>query len=265
MNEAMEKTQYDYSTSLDIFNLEHKDIPNTKHQLISMWIIDSQQIIEKNNEGLKGYNKEIQDCLNEIKEFKIFLLNGQKMALNAINRKQRRENELIRSYKNRVTKQRTEMTKEELKNFQVVIDRANRSLEKLEEAKELVNNDGFYFEKLEIIAQQLVGLEDDFSGLISNDTYEVVDKEIETKEMGTKGDKKVTTRYNYELIYEQISKISMLIGTYYALSYELSRIEEKHPEFEILLHDNFEKLKSKINKIERMRLPLLNIKEFKKY
>ena len=255
INEKINKADFDSDEGLRVFNLESKDISKTGSDILTSQIIESQRIIEMNNTSLKEYYSLIRDCLNGAKKFRTLLYNRKSSLLRTIALERRAEKEKIERIKDEIASLNPEKNKTAIDNHILIIADVLNHMEELNKAKEKVNNDTIYFEKLGSIKKKLDSLKKEFSNFKTK---------LEIQSNKTKDSKMIPRRINYEEIYEFIPKISLTIGIYHAILYELSRIEDKYTEYESSLYDQFENFRKETIKLEKTDLPLLNREYYKK-
>jgi DNA helicase IV len=195
---------------------------NTYFQIITQKAVEVQEIIKENKKVLTEYFRIIREALIVFADTKKRLTDHRDNVLLGIERTIKLEEEKIQSTQENVKES------EALKNFQAAflasIEESQKNIAEYDSLKEKIQKgEEHYFEQIERIIVKL-------SDMIT--PYENVNKDFEKNEI--------------DKVYELVEATGGLIGMYYALSWEVSRLDVKYDHF---IADPKQKIRSLMNEM----------------
>lgn len=177
-------------------------------QIIDNRLLNIQKILNKNNLVLNGYFKNITEIVNLLKKFSVNLKNRKDNVIREITKKISAEKEIIRTIQKELDSLDEEKNITAINNRKERISHYNASIEKYNLILADINEDREYFETLLSIDKKI--------------NYVINPFEAIQNEFG---------QNQYSDIYSAIDNIGQLIGGWYALAWDLHKVEDKYTEY----------------------------------
>lgn len=243
IEELIEEQSFDFSIGNQIFNLSTRytkqfDLPSTR---ITSKILESQTIIMANQDSLRKYHKLIHDTIAEMDNIDRMLSNRKISILRSILKKQTYYENEIKNKTLELKNLDKELKKVAYKNRLNAIEAARNRIKVLNESQKIIDNDIFYFEKIDLMKQTIEKVQNLFSILQTNFEDNTWDE-----------------------IYTFISEIYFLSDAYNCIYDIASQLEDKYTEYVSPISDYIHTLSGRIMNLKEAKYPLLERSYFNK-
>lgn len=192
-------------TILTLKESNSKRPENTYAQKISSRLVKIQNILSANNEVLSKYFREIRNILDALSTVSFTLKHRKDDVLKEIAKRIAKNEAEINLSEIEIKKLNPDKNVDAIQNRRNIIDIAQQRIEELEEKRAVVEADTEYFSSLLALNLKFEALQEPFKGF-----------------------NRVFSQNMENAVYEAIDKIGQLIGGYFMLAWELSRIEDKY-------------------------------------
>lgn len=190
---------------LNLKESSRKRIENTYAQKISSRLVEIQNILSANNKVLGKYFREIRNALDALSDISFTLKHRKDDVLREIAKRITKNKADIHIAEIEIKKLNPDKNVAALQNRKNTIDIAQQHIEELEKKRVDVESDTEYFSSLLALNLKFEALLEPFNGF-----HRFFSQNMEN------------------VVYEAIDKIGRLIGGYFMLAWELSRIEDKY-------------------------------------
>lgn len=178
------------------------------HQIRSR-VLNCQKIINANYAVLSHYYAKIQDALDALYKLSTALRHRKDTTIRGINKKISNEKEVISSAQKEISKFDEEINQIAIRNRKLKIQDANERIEILKDTLNKVDEDDKYFKSLMDIAKKL---QDELT------VFENMENEF--------------SQNNDDTIKGIVNNIGRIIGAYFMISWDLSKVEDKYSEYQ---------------------------------
>lgn len=229
--DSIDSYELSLEKACDLFEIQKKEnaIASTYAQRVSNQLLVIQNILNKNNDCLTKYFKAIRNTLDSFYTLSATLRHRKNEVIRELTKKISKCQDDIEKAEKEITKLDPVENAVAIENRNIIIEEAKEKIEQFQKEMMLVEEDKEYFialnkinEKLESVLKPFEGMKNEFS------------------------------KNEIEDIYDGIDKIGMLIGGYYMLSWEVSKVEDKYADY-------VGYIKSDIENTEKCVLILQNI------
>ena len=178
------------------------------HQIRSR-VLNCQKIINANYAVLSHYYAKIQDALDALYKLSTALRHRKDTTIRGINKKISNEKEVISSAQKEISKFDEEINQIAIRNRKLKIQDANERIEILKDTLNKVDEDDKYFKSLMDVAKKL---QDELT------VFENMENEF--------------SQNNDDTIKGIVNNIGRIIGAYFMISWDLSKVEDKYSEYQ---------------------------------
>ena len=236
-------SKIDISEELKEFSIRSHSSSLSRQSEVNKTILDLQDILKVNTEGLRRYHSHIRQFWNELQEFTRFLSN--------------RRSDILRDYNRRISAQKNEIqsnrrraeglniaikgNKTRYENYQKLIASSEEAIKQLMLEKTTALNDQQYYDSL-------VPLKEDIQEL----TFNVFSKFTQNYE-----DMKPLD------IYKAVSEIPAIIGFYYSGKYKCDHFDEKYDQYAGNIGMQFIKLERSVDQLSKLKFRLVDESRYK--
>lgn len=200
---VLEKAVHEFSTVKNDYQRE-----DSYAQKITAKLLLTQRIINENDKVLSAYFNRIRAVQTSLQKISVILRHRKQNAIREITKLISQNEEKILKAEKELKNYDADVNEKAIANRQRIISDAKSNINQLREEIVLINNNGEYFdlvtkcsEKIELVLQPFLELKSEYS---QND--------IDT-------------------IYDAIDKIGQLIGSFFMVSWECGKIEDKYADY----------------------------------
>lgn len=187
-------------------------------------VLNCQKIINANNVILSQYYAEIRDVLDALDSLSTVLRHRKDNTIRNINRAISKEKKIISDVQKKMKTYDPVINAQAIENRKIEINESNDKIEFLKSTLDSVYEDESYFKNLMDIGEKLQ------ESLI---IFEDVKKEFAQNDDDT--------------INEAVNNIGKIIGAYFMISWDLSKVEDKYSEYQETLAELLDKAQSCVN------------------
>ena len=187
-------------------------------------VLNCQKIINANNVILSQYYAEIRDTLDALDSLSTVLRHRKDNTIRNINRAISKEKKIISDAQKKMKTYDPVVNAQAIENRKIEINEANDKIEFLKSTLDSVYEDDGYFKKLVNIGEKLQEALNIFENL-----------------------KKEYAQNDDDTINEAVNNIGKIIGAYFMISWDLSKVEDKYSEYQESIAELLGKAQSCVN------------------
>ena len=203
-------------------------------------IINCQKIINANNEVLSYYFAEIRKTLDALYRVSNVIKNRKDNVKKSINKKISEEKMYIKVLQKKIANYNPIINARAIENRNIKIENTNDKIKVLQNTLEVVDSDIEYFDFLLLMDEKIQEVLNPF---------EKLNREFSQNEDS--------------VIYEAINNIGKIIGGFYMISWEISKIEDKYSEYLESIGDTVKEAQLCIEEIQNIKKKYLDYNYFK--
>lgn len=187
-------------------------------------VLNCQKIINANNVILSQYYAEIGDTLDALDSLSTVLRHRKDNTIRYINRAISKEKKIISDAQKKMKTYDPVINAQAIENRKIEINESNDKIEFLKSTLDSVYEDEGYFKNLMDIGEKLQEELNDFKNV-----------------------KKEFSQNDDETINEVVNNIGKIIGTYFMIAWDLSKVEDKYSEYQEFIAELLGKAQSCVN------------------
>ena len=236
-------SKIDISEELREFSIRPHSSSLSRQSEVNRTILDLQDILKVNTEGLRRYHSYIRQFWNELQEFTRFLSNRRSDILRDYNRRISAQKNEIQANRRRAAGLNTTIKGNQTRyeNYQKLIASSEETIKQLMLEKTTASDDQQYYDSLTPLKEEIRELTTNvFSEFAQN--YE----DMEPLD-----------------IYRTISGIPAIIGFYYSGKYKCNHFTEKYDQYAGNIGMQFIKLEKSVEQLNRLQLKLVDENRYK--
>lgn len=203
-------------------------------------LLDLQDVLNANDEVVTKYFKGIRDTLNALNDLSATLRHRQNQAVREITKRISSHQEEIDKAKQEIEKLNPDVNAKAIRNRNDLINRSERIIEDLINQREAVANDKEYFASVMELNTKIEAVLKPFENLNSN-----------------------FSENSDENIYEALERTGHLIGAYYMLSWEFSKVEDKYGELVGLFNRDVQKVGQSVSALQDIKYDYLSYEYYR--
>lgn len=203
-------------------------------------IINCQKIINANNEVLSYYFAEIRKALDALYRVSNAIKNRKDNVKRSINKKISEEKMYIKVLQKKIANYDPIINARAIENRNIKIENTNDKIKVLQNTLEVVDSDIEYFDFLLLMDEKIQEV---------LNLFEKLNREFSQNEDS--------------VIYEAINNIGKIIGGFYTISWEISKIEDKYSEYLESIGDTVKEAQLCIEEIQNIKKKYLDYNYFK--
>lgn len=240
--ESILNSEFSLEKECELFSVDNKTrASNTFSDKITGKFLEAQDVLDANKKILTKYFKSMMDSLAAMQHLGMTLLDRKQKAVSAVDRCINENKKIIETAEEEISKLDSVKNEIAIKNRNKIIEDADSRIQNILTDKETISSDDEYFLSLIDISKEILSVTSSFSYL-----------------------KNVFSQNSISDIYKAVSKIGTLIGEFYGLSWEISRIEDKYQEYLKPLTIDVENLKKAVLSLQSLNEHFLSLDQYKK-